>query len=63
MEERDRQILDELSKLRLEDLLWDAVAEVRFTAGNKVTIPKPIVDRLKLKPGDYLKIAIKKIKD
>ena len=63
MEERDRQILDELSKLRLEDLLWDAITEVRFIAGNKVTIPKPIVDRLKLKPGDYLKIAIKKIKD
>jgi len=42
---------------------WDTQTEVRLISGNKVTIPKPIVDRLKLKPGDYLKIAIKKIKD
>jgi len=40
---------------------WDAICEVKFIRGNKVTIPKPIVDRLKLEPGDVLRVAIKKL--
>ena len=41
---------------------WDAQVEVRFTRGSKITVPKIVVDRLGLKPGDILKIAIKVLK-
>jgi len=41
---------------------WDAETEVKFTKGNKITVPKIVVDRLGLKPGDILKIAIKVLK-
>jgi len=42
-------------------LEWDAITEVRFSRGGKITVPKVIVDRLNLKPGDVLKIGIKKL--
>jgi len=40
---------------------WDAVFEVRYSKGGKITIPKVVVDRLGLSPGNYLKVAIKRL--
>jgi len=40
---------------------WDATFEVRLIKGNKITIPKHVVDRLNLQPKDYLRVGIKKL--
>lgn len=45
----------------MQNEAWDSIVEVKFCRGNKITIPKNVVDRLKLKPGDFLKIGIKRL--